>query len=466
MKNKYLFLLLALLGISIQTKAQMPPCTECAYGEAECEFSASIELAPICTFSTPTSTTLHGFSGDMDILISPKHIDVVRYYIPPGLEIYKYTYLVVNVLSGPEIVHINGEYIPASLEESEVLLECPEPSGLYSITAQLSNVTSDIYNIIWSVGIGVRNVATCGSTFISNPVNNPEISTSPIAYSAEQLGGTNAAPPFAYIPIKLQGETCSTYALSTTTGQLVTTDFSGSFVPISSIENEAIFYLKINYSDVDQGSVTITYDNGNICSGNLTINLPADVSNLSQVLGEQAPNCPVHIITNETRSSASPEILIAEETIESTDIIEIGANVTYSVGQSIKLKSGFNAKTGSIFSTLITPTSCGSTAPFTRPNTERSAFHEKIISTQLAVFPNPFTDKTTIQYELQEPSAVQVRLYDINGRLVQNILPNAHQTAGKHQLSLDRNGLQAGMYYLNLISKREQLTKKVMILKK
>ncbi len=50
--------------------------------------------------------------------------------------------------------------------------------------------------------------------------------------------------------------------------------------------------------------------------------------------------------------------------------------------------------------------------------------------------PDPFNPSTRIDYELQEPAAVTVRIYDIRGRLVRD-LENAARSRGAHTLQWD-----------------------------
>ena len=54
----------------------------------------------------------------------------------------------------------------------------------------------------------------------------------------------------------------------------------------------------------------------------------------------------------------------------------------------------------------------------------------------ISVYPNPFTDGTTISYNLQNPAKVHIRVYDMIGRMVADI-DHGTQSAGKHATVLD-----------------------------
>ena len=48
-------------------------------------------------------------------------------------------------------------------------------------------------------------------------------------------------------------------------------------------------------------------------------------------------------------------------------------------------------------------------------------------------YPNPFNPSTTIRYEIPEKGKVEVSIFDLNGKLIKNLV-NRYQTAGSHQI--------------------------------
>ncbi|MBU2593986.1 MAG: T9SS type A sorting domain-containing protein, partial [Candidatus Edwardsbacteria bacterium] len=42
-------------------------------------------------------------------------------------------------------------------------------------------------------------------------------------------------------------------------------------------------------------------------------------------------------------------------------------------------------------------------------------------------YPNPFNDKTSIKYQINKPGVYQLKIYDISGRLVKEILNEFHK---------------------------------------
>ncbi len=86
-----------------------------------------------------------------------------------------------------------------------------------------------------------------------------------------------------------------------------------------------------------------------------------------------------------------------------------------------------------------------------------------------ANYPNPFNSETTIPYALGTRGPVSIRLYDVNGQLVRELINQFHE-AGQYKVSWngkDSGGLSAssGVYLLQLRSGGYNETKKIMLMK-
>ena len=86
-----------------------------------------------------------------------------------------------------------------------------------------------------------------------------------------------------------------------------------------------------------------------------------------------------------------------------------------------------------------------------------------------ANYPNPFNPTTTIEYGLHKTDRVQIKIYDINGKLVRNLL-DAQQSAGYH--SIQWNGcndagttLSSGVYVYCVKSGENFETRKMLFVK-
>lgn len=60
-------------------------------------------------------------------------------------------------------------------------------------------------------------------------------------------------------------------------------------------------------------------------------------------------------------------------------------------------------------------------------------------------FPNPFTSNTNLKYSLKEAEDVNIVLYDLQGRVLQEF-DQGKQSAGTYELNLDGSMYAPGMY--------------------
>ncbi len=61
-------------------------------------------------------------------------------------------------------------------------------------------------------------------------------------------------------------------------------------------------------------------------------------------------------------------------------------------------------------------------------------------------FPNPFTEMTTISFDLKETAMVEVTVYDLQGRVVQTSQKQVFGPGEDHQIQIHANSLTPGMY--------------------
>jgi len=64
-------------------------------------------------------------------------------------------------------------------------------------------------------------------------------------------------------------------------------------------------------------------------------------------------------------------------------------------------------------------------------------------------YPNPFREKTTIQYTLPKMQRVQLDVYDVLGRRVRTLLDDV-QRAGENTVEFEARGLASGLYFYHL----------------
>ena len=67
----------------------------------------------------------------------------------------------------------------------------------------------------------------------------------------------------------------------------------------------------------------------------------------------------------------------------------------------------------------------------------------------LGSFPNPFTSSCTVCFRLDEPSHVDLSVFDLSGRLV-DVVSDEYIPAGMHSRHLDGSGLASGVYLIRI----------------
>lgn len=87
------------------------------------------------------------------------------------------------------------------------------------------------------------------------------------------------------------------------------------------------------------------------------------------------------------------------------------------------------------------------------------------LTTELAQnYPNPFNPSTTINYTLKNAGPVNIRVYNVTGRLVQELV-NGRKSAGEHVVSFDASNLASGIYIYRLQAEGKILIRKMTLIK-
>ena len=93
--------------------------------------------------------------------------------------------------------------------------------------------------------------------------------------------------------------------------------------------------------------------------------------------------------------------------------------------------------TNTVINTLTAPVSVADLTP-------------RSISTRIS--PNPGGNESILFYNLEEATVLTVGIYDLNGRLVRNLLQQERKDAGAYQLGLEGVGLPQGVYLIRVVA--------------
>ncbi|RKY48925.1 MAG: hypothetical protein DRP86_05955 [Candidatus Neomarinimicrobiota bacterium] len=81
-----------------------------------------------------------------------------------------------------------------------------------------------------------------------------------------------------------------------------------------------------------------------------------------------------------------------------------------------------------------------------------------------ANYPNPFNPVTNIQFSLPEPAQITLNIYDITGRLVEQLV-NRHTPAGNHMITWNATEYSSGIYFARMQTGDFMQTKKMVLMK-
>jgi hypothetical protein len=155
-------------------------------------------------------------------------------------------------------------------------------------------------------------------------------------------------------------------------------------------------------------------------------------------------------VANGTYSAVNT--VTSDATISSTSV------VTFEAGQSVTLRAGFVAENGADFTARIQACS-----PLNNEEIEERT--ESVATHEARVFPNPFSQQSTVEVALTETNDVQIELYSLTGQRIRSIANERATAAGTHQYHLNATGLNAGMYILLIRVGERMETKKLSLIK-
>ena len=79
-------------------------------------------------------------------------------------------------------------------------------------------------------------------------------------------------------------------------------------------------------------------------------------------------------------------------------------------------------------------------------------------------YPNPFNSSTTVKYHLAETGDVRLNIFDLSGRLVEELF-SGRQSAGDYHYLWSGGNLPSGVYFLNLEADDQRIIQKCMLIK-
>jgi hypothetical protein len=79
-------------------------------------------------------------------------------------------------------------------------------------------------------------------------------------------------------------------------------------------------------------------------------------------------------------------------------------------------------------------------------------------------FPNPFNPTTSIRYRIAQPGHVQLKVFDVTGRLIATLV-NAMKPAGSYKADFDASRVASGIYFYRLNAGEFAKIQKMLVVK-
>ena len=134
---------------------------------------------------------------------------------------------------------------------------------------------------------------------------------------------------------------------------------------------------------------------------------------------------------------------------DSSENIEYETTLTFSEGSS-----NFEETSFAVISDIFIEEALST------PELENSSF---LLS---SIYPNPFNSLITIEIDIITPSnTVEIDIYDIRGRHIDNIINSSSYVTGRTSIYWDANNVQSGIYIIKLRDESGFESKKVTLLK-
>jgi len=113
------------------------------------------------------------------------------------------------------------------------------------------------------------------------------------------------------------------------------------------------------------------------------------------------------------------------------------------------------------------PCACSWSVSLTPEKLLGTSYTSRIIPNAVELFqnyPNPFNPTTSISFTLDKPTWVQLRVFDLQGRLVENLV-SGEMNEGLHQVQWNANRRAGGVYMIQLKTAETVQVKKMVLLK-
>ncbi len=170
-----------------------------------------------------------------------------------------------------------------------------------------------------------------------------------------------------------------------------------------------------------------------------------------------AAACQTDIVVPANHSNS--EIVQASNSITSSKVVAANLDVTYKAGNIIRLLPGFHAQNNAEF-TCYNET-CQNVDPCVVERVAASSVREnlfenkrsiQVLENKLACYPNPFSDKATIEVSIPKSTQAKLIVTDLAGNEIESLIDGEMLSAGTHKFILNKSDSSRGVLLITLIT--------------
>jgi len=171
-----------------------------------------------------------------------------------------------------------------------------------------------------------------------------------------------------------------------------------------------------------------------------------------------------------------PDFYTASQSIECKETVTVAGRtkVELVAGTSVTLKAGFATQPGATFiariaadcgnNTLQNPVASVARNQYKTPdNLSATSNNLEQKDVDLKVFPNPFQDQLSIQFEFNQASKASIFLMDVTGKRVRTLATTQNYNRGLQEVRFMNNGLSDGLYFIVLQTESQVFQRKVVM---
>ena len=233
-----------------------------------------------------------------------------------------------------------------------------------------------------------------------------------------------------------------------------------------------------NYRDLDPAPISTI----GVSDGEYTLEL-----RLEDAVDIFSDHQTFHVCSSIQTISVSQPIDPCEETKTSRSVMPPNRPTTFEVSRYVELLPGFvaDSEVGTVFTAQISPCS-NAVQDESEVNAEQALIIDNpdasntvveslslqhtidpdhFESFQISNYPNPFSEKSTIELTLNKSDQVRITMSDLNGKLLKDIKEAGTLSEGNYQFTVDASQYQPGIYYYTVIVGAEQKTGKMILIK-